>query len=500
MSAYDTAIRLVNSLSSAEKRYFTVFSGKQQGEKEYLVLFKIIEKNDSRDIEKKHLSALFRQSCPHSSLDNAARYLVKIITDSLIHAKAEKDNLFSILWGLMRVKVLQERSLAEEGYKELKKIRQQAEASQHHLLRYLTFRYELNHLSAVNFPGVSDTHLVEMQMKAKESLRTIHHIEEHYSLYELLKHRLIYSGRVESEADKKKLNDLVLSEMGLVTGKVKNNFESRKLHLLFQSFFFSDIGDHRSALKTFHELNKHFEENSNMQEVPPMDYFSSLDGVLDSLRTAGNYQQMPFYIEKIRCMDSTPCPDYFRYLLLKTITIYTLVLYIGTGKLTEASDFVLSLDPLLLKAYPLIYDEKQCELYFYCALACFLKKDYKKAHRFIKEINSENLRFAGIPVYKALRLLDIIIHYELRDSLFLGYEIRSYKRTFPQRTKLMKCEKLVFKTIQLNPFSNTTHRNRSLAPKVNGYAQKIVNDKFEKQLLKYFDFVSWSTAKFQQGK
>src|SRR5690606_15619273 len=158
---------------------------------------------------------------------------------------------FQSLQGMMRVKILQERSLTEEGYRELKKIRRASESFHQHVIEYLTYRWELNHLADQNFPGINDKALIGTQMKARDILKRMNRIQDHYTLLELLKLRLIELGKVSSDEDKKRLNDLVLTEMILVADKSKNSFVEQKLHLMFQSFFFTHIGDYQSALKIF---------------------------------------------------------------------------------------------------------------------------------------------------------------------------------------------------------------------------------------------------------
>jgi len=334
-------------------------------------------------------------------------------------------------------------------------------------------------------------------MKAKESLRTMHHIEGHYSLYELLKYRLIHYGGIKSDDDKRKLNDLLLSEVSLVAGKVKNSFESRKLHLLFQSFFFTHTGDHKSALKTFQELNKLFEQNTDLQEHPPIAYFTSLDGILDSLNSNEQYSQMPFYIEKLSQIDVVSCPDHFRFLLQKTVAVYSLKLFIQEHNQNGAIAYIKSLDTKIWAAYHLINVEKRMELHFYCSLAYFGKKEYKKALKYLIDITPESSRYALLPVYKAVRLLQIVIHYELKNAAFLTYEIRSYKRFFQQKLKLLKSEKLVFKTIQLDPHNNSPAKNKSLVPRMRQYCQSVAGDKYERALLKYIDLPAWALQQFK---
>lgn len=492
-----TIIRLINSLSASEKRHFRMTTQKQAGAKDYLTLYDIIEKSHPGETDVKKVGEAFTKKQPNASIEATSKYLIKLVTDCLIELKTEKDNEFNLYRRLLRVKILQERSLPAAANKELKKLRDRSTALQHHLMQYLTFRLELNQLSDQRFPGITDDYLVETQMKAKEILRMVHNIEGHYSLYELLKYRLIHLGKIVSDKEKRKLNDLLLSEISLVTGKVKNTFESRKLHLLFQSFYFTDIADHRSALQSFSELNRLFEKYPDLHDHPPTDYFSALDGILDVLRMVKKFDQVPFYIDKLQNINTASSPEYFRYLLQKTVAIYELAVLVGSGEYTAAVDYIDRIDPQVLKAYHLVNIEKQTELYFYCGLAHFGKKQYKKAHKYIEAAMTDNRQHAQEAINKGVRLLNIIIYYEIKDFDYLQYQIRSYTRYSKQQGGLTKTEKLVLKTIQLKPYNNSSPKNKLLFEKLKGSIDSIRNDKYEDQLIKYFDFVEWVGAKFK---
>lgn len=480
-------IRMVKSLSKVEKRQFKLATKKQAGSKDYLDLFDIIDQTDTPDAET--IREKFTKLHPRASLDNTARYLLKVLTDCLIQTKTKDDSLFRLLHGLMRVNILQERSLSDEAYKELKKLEQVAVDSQNHFIQYMICRQELNYLSDHNFHGFSEKGLIKMQMKARDVLKEVRNTQEHYSLYELLKHRLIHSGKILSEEGKKQLDDLILSEMGLVTTRAKNNFGSQKLHLLFQSFFFTDIGDYRSALKTFYVLNKLFEENVGLWSTPPLDYFSSLDGILDSLRAIGYYEEMTYYIEKTEQLDNVSYPEYFRFLVRKTAMIYRLVFFLNTGRHEEAITCISNSDPDLLKAYSLIDDEKQSELLFYIASAYLKAGNTKKAQKHINEIVlTGKVNYQSV-VYKAARLMGMIIHYENNNLDYLDYEIRSYKRAFQHKGKFLETEKIFLKAIKLHPGLTSSHRNDQQWKKIAAAIAAVEHDKYEQQLRKYFDFI-----------
>lgn len=486
------AIRLIKSLSGPEKRFFKLYARRQSVSRTYLSLFHIIDvaKQSNASV----VDAAFEKKHPGVSVHNTARYLVNILTDCLIQLKMDKDPLFWLLHSIMQVRVLQERSLRDEGYKALYKIRQKAGLFQHPLIEYLTYRDELNYLSDINFPGIADKQLVEMQMKAKGFLKNMNSIHDHHSLFELLKYRVVHAGKISSQEEVEKLNDLVLSEMGLVTQKPAGSFAAQKLHLLFQSFFFTHTGEYRSALKTFTSLNRLFEENIQLLDHPPLDYLSALNGILDSLHMLGLFEQVSFYIAKTEQLDQAIYPEYFRSQVQKTAVLYRLISLMSEKKYEESSTYISSLGKDWMTAYHLMDEEKQWELYFYTARSFFELKNFKKAHQWINDVMYRQRCHKPWLVCKAARLLNIVIYYERGERDYLEYEVKAYKRFFSD-VQSLKSELLFFKCIRMKT---------SMKPPGTILVQHIIselgtlhNDRFERQLLKYFDFAKWTAEKMQ---
>lgn len=491
-----SVIKLIHSLSRAEKRQFKLYTKKQSGNKAYLDLFKLIDQKQIT--EKDVLEKEFRKTYPDSSLDNTSRYLMKVILDCLIQSRVKDQDLYQLLYGLLRVNILKERNMPEEGFKELNRLQELSEHSQNSLIQYFIYRERLNYFSNNNLKGLSEKKLITIQMKAREIIKDARNTHEHYSLYELLKFRLNYSAKVLSDEGKKQLNDLLLNEIGIVSARIKGNLESRKLHLLFQSYFFTHIGDYRSALKTFHELNRLFEKNTALLANPPLDYFSSLDGILDSLRTNGYFEEMNFYIEKLISLDDPSYPEYFCFLVKKTILIYQMAALIHDQKYKPALDIINKSGSDLWKAYSMMDEEKQSELLFYLALVWFFNKRFKESQNFLNEIILIGKINHHSVIYKAARLVSILINYENKKLDYLDYEIRSYKRNVRGKQKFLKTERLIFKVIKMNPDFNGIQKNNILWKSIVLSINDIHNDRYEKQLLKYYDFIAWMKKKFNR--
>jgi hypothetical protein len=232
------------------------------------------------------------------------------------------------------------------------------------------------------------------------------------------------------------------------------------------------------------------EKNQDFLDHPPLDYLSALTGIIESLYMLGNHTEVAYYLDKIRNLDRADYPEYFRFLVRKTAYARQLLLLLRTGRTADAQQVVESIPPAVFENYPLADEEKQCELYFYCSLTYYRLRDWRKAHLYIREIMNGLRLPEQLLISRAIRLLNIVIYYEKRDLLHLEYEIRSYKRYFSQ-TKLMKIEKLVFRVIEASP---SDRRRLSLAAgqrKVLADLETVAKDKYEQQLLRYFDLAEW---------
>ena len=137
------------------------------------------------------------------------------------------------------------------------------------------------------------------------------------------------------------------------------------------------------------------------------------------------------------------------------------------------------------------------ELFFCCGLAYYKVKNFKKASKYLNEvILVGKINFQSM-VYKASRLLAIVIHYEDSNLEYLQYAMRSYKRSSGNKEKLLKTEVVVFKTLKFHPDKNNYIKNKVMWNKILPSISAIQKDKYEMQLGKYFDFTGWIETKFK---
>ncbi len=137
------------------------------------------------------------------------------------------------------------------------------------------------------------------------------------------------------------------------------------------------------------------------------------------------------------------------------------------------------------------------ELFFCCGLTYYKAKNLKKAGKYLNEvILFGKINFQSM-VYKASRLLAMVIHYEDSNLEYLQYAMRSYKRSSGNKEKLLKTEVVIFKTLKFHPDKNGHIKNEVMWNKILPSISAIEKDKYEMQLGKYFDFTGWIKTKFK---
>ncbi|QNL49041.1 hypothetical protein H8S90_20170 [Olivibacter sp. SDN3] len=397
---------------------------------------------------------------------------------------------------LMKARLCFERSIPNRGNKELQKAYRLAQENQNYPMIYQAARMELTLLADIGFPNITEQQLIDLQMKAKHTLQSLRQLHEHYSLYELLSHRLTKGSLTFSGKQNEKINDLILSELSITTRGSQQQFETQKLHMLFQSFFFIHTGEYQSALTVFKELNTLFDTNRKIWDFPPYDYLSALDGILDSLRSIGYYKEMAQFIDQTRALSNKMYPDHFKGLAQLIAQVYSLNMSIGMVNLNKAQQLLRIFRSEKPRIEVAEGHEKQLEYLYFEALTYFLMNQLHKASKHINQLLTIGKQAPQLGMYRAGRLLSTLIYYEQDDMEYLEYEVRSYKRLFSKFGKAFKIEKMVFNTISSDPKRRGNAWKKAIWKNIKPKLNEIKKDKGELQLLKYFDCCEWIKSKY----
>jgi hypothetical protein len=327
-------------------------------------------------------------------------------------------------------------------------------------------------------------------------LKNIRKINEQSSLYELLKHRIIYQGNIRSQEQKETFNDLIISEMTIIASSNPDSFEAKKLHQLFQSNYLIGVGDYKSALQSYYELNRLFETNKHLWANPPFYYLAVLEGILDNLRTIKSYDKMAYFMEQLKKINHQSTG--FQSDVTTLIFLYELF------PLLDKGDFQASKQ--LLEQYNNIFSGKmndlsltrQAEISLYTSLIHIGMRNFKAAQKTLMNVIIRGKSFYTFPLYRTIRLVNLIIQYEIGNFDVIRFESRSIKREISKTEKAYKVEHLMLNFLtQPNKGIFLAQRKKTWG-KIEPKLKDIRNDVFENQLLKSFDFTAWIESKINK--
>lgn len=492
MAKVDSVVSLLQSMTKSEKKHFSVQIIRKNSKKDFIQIYELIEKEGI--VDSVILRERFKQKNCGSSFDIALQYLYDKLLDMLLGLRKGKDTHYDLYQDILKARMLYERSMFHESFTLLERTIVKAKEYENYIVLLLTVRTELDYLQSLDFPHLTEKDLCHKQYVITESLKILRKINEQSFLYELLKYRLIYRGRIRSEKQKKEMEDLMINELYITASSNRDNFEITKIHQLFQANYWMSIGDYNAALDSFQELAVLFKTNVKLWENPPYYYLSTLEGVLGSLRSIANYEGIKSFLEPLKELTNWSFVD-FRINATCLLFQYELFLFLDKGDFENSVRLIGEYKISLYNKFENLSPIRQAELCLYTALVYLGDKNIKQAKYFINKVTlNRNLDY--LPLSRTIRLVKLMIYYELGDFDMIRYESRSLKRRFlMDKERSYQIERHMLHFLNKDSLPILLRTRQDMWNKLWIQLSGLYQDSFEKQLLDLFDFIAWIEAK-----
>lgn len=493
MKRIDSVISLIYSLSKSEKKHFSSHVIKDNEDKDYLIIYDIIAKNRIQDGDE--VKKEFHKIKPDSSFEISLQYLYEKLLDSLLALRKKKDVYYILFQNISKARMLYERSLFHECFEILDATIKQAEYYESHEILMIATKLELEYLLRLNFPDISEQELYHKHFIQNEALKKIRKITEQSSLYNLLKYRLAHKGFIRTEKQKQDMNDLMVNELYIAASTdPEHNFEITKNHKLFQANYLISVGDYRAALNSFKELNKLFEENPQFWANPPIYYLSVLEGVLDSLRSVGEYDEMPYFLDRLVRL-ATDSSLEFKVNITCLLFQYELFQYLDKGDFARCNQVIERYQTSLFDKESWLSPVRRSELLLYTSIVFIGNRNYKMAKKYISRVMLDH-NIDYLPLMRTIRLVRLIAYYETGEFDLISYETRSIKRGLSlKKEKSFKTEHTILWFLNKRDLPILKKDRDRLYEKLLPILRNLHEDKYENQLLRIFDFTAWMESK-----
>jgi len=152
----------------------------------------------------------------------------------------------------------------------------------------------------------------------------------------------------------------------------------------------------------------------------------------------------------------------------------------------------------LLKKTQLLSLARNAELSLYLALILFGQKEYKKAQKTLSKIIATSKGLANLPLYRTIRLVNLMIMYELREFELIKLETRAIKRDMQTVGKEYKIERRIIQFVNKTDLPISTVKRNLMWEKIHKDFELIHLDVYEQQTLRLFNFSAWIESKIRK--
>ncbi len=494
----DTLHELIKHMSKSEKRYFKVFSSRHTigEENAYIVLFDYIEGMNEYNEEKifKH----FRGEAFLNKFSITKKRLYDHIINSLDNFHSSSSTDAQIYKLINSSDILLQKSLYQQGIKQLKSAEKIAlKNNRFNLLNEINLKLKKIYESQGSYDHEELGRMLEKDLEYHRKSMAYDKIWNLKTrLFTLLSSRGISRSSEDLSQFKEIIDELVKSEK-----KETLYFDTEYLiNHIYSAYYF--------ATNSFTDCFTYLDANLQLMEKHPDElqnqvskYISGLTNAIYVAYRLNKKEEIKELRDKLKAISSNESYARNEDLQIKLFANYysiELTILALEGQNAEAVKLI----PLVENGLHL-YGEKLSEnrkAFFAFKIACiyFSVNEFHLSLKWInKLLNNKNLDQQE-DIVSFAQLLCLLIHFEMKNTDFMPYVLRSTSKYLKSRNRLYDFEQHFLKFItKLSKINNEIDQEELW---FDFYEQlSEVQDQDRKRVAyEYFDFITWAQAKAQR--
>lgn len=474
---------LINSLTMSEKRFFKIFSQRHViGEiNQYLLLFDFIDSNTTMSNEQLEKQDFVK------NLSAEKNYLYRLILKSLNSYYFEFSYKMKIQNMIISSEILAYKGLENQALKLLEKAENLASEAELYSCLLTIKQTQFDTLSKINKYGKALEILKENEVFINQHTQLNDIQAKATNLYELRQKQ----GVIRSTEELGEINDLVQNHY-------LKGFDSKKSSLFQTSLNISyahAIKDFESEIKHLNDIIDLYENNTFLIEYSVKGYVSSLYNLANTYRNINDFENALKVLDKIDVVKNNK--------LISTSKSISAYLFYLSNNLRL---FIFILNNQYKKAqlhYQNIKDEYDIHaknidttvVYEHLIIIIRIlmeQKMYKPALQYSNIIINDTTYNKREDILSYIRLLNLVIHFELKNDLTIDYLSSSAFNYLKRRQRLFKTEKEIISFIKKFGIED-----KKQLIKINENLIQLKKDPFEKSMFNFFDFQKWVESKIK---
>jgi|GEM_PF-402539 len=503
MRPSDNLFDLIKSLNPSEKRHFKLYAQRHiVGEgNNYLKLFDTIDRQDEYD--EVALKKTFRLEKFVHQIHVAKNYLHTLILKSLNEYHASGSTNIQLRELLGSAEILFGKGLYKQASKILTKLKEKA------------YRYEkqifvlevivLENKIAFALQDMEEAKAI-ITLGAKEEeklLRDYQSARQYKHLSDKLKIFIKTKGTVKGEDDIPELENIIThplldNEQNAISYNTKYSF----FHVY--SNYFSVKEDYKHAYPYCNKLVDLIESHPEQIVKNPQAYLLGLNHLLVILKELRKFDEFEVALKKMKSVQSKTIHFQSRAFAYTFIHEWNLAFH--TSKYQQCIALIPFLEEGLKKYDKQITSDIKLLFYFDVFYGYFVLGQYQAAIKWLNRILNDKRTEIRQDIRNFGMLVNIILHFEMKDYDLLEYLIRSAQRLLDKEKNAHKFELLVITHIKLLIKGNSAAeqrklfmklRNKLLFANLENYLIAFSRGSSEKVILNSFDILAWLESKIE---
>lgn len=496
-TASPALFELVKSLTKSEKRYFKIYASRHTiGEKNNGIrIFDFIDKQDKFNEEE--LFDFFKGEAFLNQFPITKNRLYDQIISSLDAFHSSKSQLAQLYKMLHSIEILYEKGLYDHALRELKKAKKLAK--KHNKLAIL-LQITNEEKKIIETQGSQNSKTDEHNKHDLEVTELVKQYKLHHDVW-MLKNKLFIqlnkSGQARSQSDIEAFEEIYNTFK--VLDKPKDlTFENQYLIYHFESAYAFAVLKHEKSLEVLKQNLQHFKDHKNKIKNYPNQYFSILTNIIHLESKKGNTKIIHNHLNELKAFPSQLKSNLtvdLKIKLFSSINSIELKILNHEGNFQKAT----ALAPIISEGITKYSEEltpfRKAYLAFNISIAFFGNEDFSESLKWINLILNDKELDQKDDIISFSHLLNLLIHFELKNTKLLPYAIKSTKRFLSKRKRTYKFETLFLK--QLSKISNaqSQYEIEDLLLNVDEEIKALKEDPFESVAFDYFDFHVWLISK-----
>lgn len=434
MKSSKDLIQLVNSLTKAEKKYFTRFTASHVigSENSYIRLFKEIEKykDDSLYNEKNLKKELTGQGII-KYFEFTKNYLYKTILKSLNSFYYDTSINDVIKNNIKYIEILYKKGLFGSCLKIFERSLKLAYKTGNYLAIIELLRWKKNLI----FEGVyGNDEFIELEKTYKTEQKIIGEIKNLTDYRVLSYHTLsLINGvnpKFRKEGIQKELQNILKNPL-LRTEKEALSYQAIIYYYQILAFVYYNLGDAPEALKNWKRIITVIEDNPDSLKGNLTNYIVTLYNLLRPCLKMKMYDELEYYINKLKSLNEAKFNEVFendRILIFSGASIYELRMNIIRGEFSSSLQNLKFIEKGVEKFSDVLLKEDKLLIFFLLSYVYFGAAKIDEALKWINKIINNKEIIQESRFYIKSKILNLIMHYEKGDYELLEYLIKAAER------------------------------------------------------------------------